>query len=136
MTLPPPPPINNKRIGNGVIVVLVIITIIVIAAVAFVALPLLGVTAPKPEITMTQGREGVSGFNYVYYVDATVVNQGASGSVTVYAEISGAGRNEQQQTSVYLASGQSQTVTLTFDVNVLGSLSNPTITYRAWAHPN
>lgn len=131
---PPPPPANNKPIGKGVIIAVVIVTVIALAVVAFVALPLMGVTAPKPEVTMAQGREGFSGFNYVYYVDATVVNHGASGSVTVYAEINGAGRNEQQQTSIYLEKGQSKTVTLTFDISLLGSLGNPTITYRAWAN--
>jgi hypothetical protein len=131
LPLPPPPPPQKKSIG--VIIAVVIVAVIAIAVIAFVALPKLGVTAPNPEVTMTQGRDGFSGFNYVYYVDATVRNNGASGSVTVYAEINGAGRNEQQQTNVYLEKGESKTVTLTFDVSVLGSLSNPSINYRAWA---
>ena len=133
---PPPAPVKKQKNSNGLIAVALVAVVVMVVVVAFVALPLLGVTAPKPEITMTQGREGLSGLNYVYYVDATVVNHGADGQVTVYAEISGAGRNEQQSASVYLSKGESKTVTFTFDISILGSLSNPSINYHAWADTN
>ncbi len=131
---PPPPPLPHQKQKKslGIIAVAIVAVVVMVAVGAFVALPLLGVTAPKPEVTMTQGSEGLSGLNYVYYVDATVVNHGADGQVTVYAEINGAGRNEQQSTNIYLANGESKTVSLTFDISLLGSLSNPSISYHAW----
>lgn len=132
---PPPPPLAQKKsIGKGVTIAVVVIAIIVLAIVAYAFLPKL--SGPDPQITMTNGREGFSGLNYVYYVDATVKNNGASGYVTVYGEINGAGRYEQKSTNLYLENGQSQSITLTFDISVLGSLSNPSISYRAWANPS
>ena len=135
---PPPPPLAQKKsIGKGVTIAIVIIAIVMLAIVAYAFLPKLsGLAGPNPQITMTNGREGFSGLNYVYYVDATVKNNGASGYVTVFGEINGAGRYEQKSTNLYLENGQSQSITLTFDISVLGSLSNPSISYRAWANPS
>lgn len=123
---------NRKAIGKIPLIVVLVIAVVAVAAIVFVALPALGITAPKPEVTMTQGHQDLSGLNYVYYVDATVKNNGASGNVTVYASISGADRTEQQSKSVYIAAGESQTVTFSFDISVLGMLSDPSITYKAW----
>ena len=110
------------------------IVIIALAIFAFVLLP--KIYSPNPQVVMMNGHEGFSGLNYVYNVDTTVKNNGASGWVTVYAEINGAGRYEQQNTKIYLANGESKSATLTFDISVWGSLTNPTISYKVWAVPN
>lgn len=123
---------NRTAIGKILLIAILVVAVVAVAAIVFVALPALGITAPKPEVTITQSHQGLLGLNYVYYVDATVKNNGASGNVTVYASINGADRTEQQNTSVYIAAGESQTVTLTFDISVLGMLSDPSITYKAW----
>ena len=63
----------------------------------------------------------------------TVRNKGADGWIRVYAEISGAGRYEKQDQRIYLASGESKTLQFVFDISLWGALTNPVISYRAWA---
>ncbi len=135
---PPPPPstTNSKTVLS--IIVASLIVVAVVAGVYFFALPALhipGLNNPNPEITMVTGHEGLQGLNYVYYVDATVKNNGVSGWIALYAEINGAGRYERQDTRIYLGDGESQLHTFTFDISVLGTLSQPSISYKAWATP-
>ncbi|MCW4010329.1 MAG: hypothetical protein NWF05_06880 [Candidatus Bathyarchaeota archaeon] len=107
-----------------------VISIILFALVMFVLFS--SVSSPNPEVVMVDGYEGLQGLNYVYYVDARVQNHGASGWVTLYAEINGAGRYEKQNMRIYLGNGEIKTATFTFDITVLGTLSNPSIKYKAW----
>ena len=88
---------------------------------------------PKPEITSVSGYDSLEGFDYVFKVDATVKNNGGAGSITVFAEINGAGRYEKLSKTVYLSKGESQLLNFKFDISVWGSLGNPTINYKAWA---
>jgi len=128
----PPPPPPNKRFSKGLLVGTVSIIIVLVAVVAFVFLTF--VNKPKPQITLINAYEGFQGLNYVYYVDVSVKNNGVDGWVRVYAEINGAGRVEQQDKRVYVAGGQSNSLQFVFDVSLWGVLSNPTISYRAWAN--
>ena len=132
---PQPTPSTTIRIPmrKSVIIGVSIIVIIAIALVVFVLLP--KVNSPNPEIVMVNGHEGFQGLNYVYYVDATVKNNGVSGWVTLYAEINGAGRYEKQDRQVYLGNGESKSETFSFDISLWGSLTNPSISYKAWATP-
>jgi len=89
---------------------------------------------PKPEIISTYGYDGFQGLNYVIFVDVTVKNNGGEGWITVYAEISGAGKYEKQQQRIYLSSGETQALHFVFDVSFWGVLFSQ-VTYRAWAVP-
>ena len=100
MMYPPPPPKRNGKM-IAVVILSVIVVVASIAVIATVVLPTLGITAPNPKITMKNGHDGLSGLNYVYYIDATIKNEGADGMVTVYGEINGGGRYEQKENSVY-----------------------------------
>jgi hypothetical protein len=126
----PPPP--KKRFSKVLLVGTVLIIIVLVAVVAFVYFVFVNI--PKPQITLVSGHEGFQGLNYVYYVDVSVKNNGVDGWIRVYAEINGAGRVEQQDKRVYVAGGQSNSLQFVFDISLLGSLSNPTISYRAWAN--
>ena len=132
MPQPPPPQPPKKRFSKGVLVGTVLIIIVLVSVVAFVFLTF--VNKPKPQITLVDGYEGFQGFNYVYYVDVSVKNNGVDGWIRVYAEINGAGRVEQQDKRVYVASGQSNSLQFVFDISLWGALSNPTISSRAWAN--
>lgn len=122
--------VEPKKSPTKWIVLGVVIGIIVIASIV-VAYNFLN--RPNPEITLLNGYEAFQGLNYVYKVDVRVENNGANGWVKVYAEISGAGRIEKLDKRTYLASGESKTLQFVFDISVWGALTNPTITYRAWA---
>jgi hypothetical protein len=110
----------------------VLTIIVLIAILAFVFLTF--INKPKPQITLVNGHEGFQGLNYVYYVDVSVRNNGVDGWIKVYAEINGAGRYETQDKRVYVASGQTNSMQFVFDISLWGVLSNPTISYRAWAN--
>lgn len=129
-SIPPSPP-QKKPIGKGVIVTVLAVVIVAIVLIAFVLIPL--INRPQPEITLVNGYESFQGLNYVYKVDVNVKNNGADGWVRVYAEISGAGRYEKQDHRTYLARGESESLQFVFDISLWGALTNPTITYRAWA---
>jgi hypothetical protein len=128
----PPPPPPKKRFSKSLLVGMVLIIIVLVAVVAFVFSAF--VNTPKPQITLVNGYEGLQGLNYVYYVDVSVKNNGADGWIRVYVEINGAGRFEQQDKRVYVASGQSNSLQFVFDISLWGVLTNPTISYRAWAN--
>ncbi|HUW47303.1 MAG TPA: hypothetical protein VMW36_00985 [Patescibacteria group bacterium] len=131
VTLPPPPP-PKKRFSKGLLVGTVLTIIVLIAILAFVFLPF--INKPKPQVTLVNGHEGFQGLNYVYYVDVSVRNSGVDGWIKVYAEINGAGRYETQDKRVYVASGQTNSLQFVFDITLWGALSNPTVSYRAWAN--
>lgn len=123
---------QKKQFSKGMIVGIVIIAIVLVSVFAFVFLSF--INRPKPEITLVNGYESFQGLNYVYKVDVTIKNNGANGWVRVYAEISGAGRYEKQDQRISLASGESKSLQFVFDISLWGALTNPTITYRAWAN--
>lgn len=87
-----------------------------------------------PQVTGLSGHEGFQGFNYVYYVEVTVKNRGAKGTITVYAEINTTGKYEQKQQTFYIPSGVEQTVQFVFNLNLWQSLGSQ-IRYKAWATP-
>jgi hypothetical protein len=123
---------QKKPLSKSMIVGIIIVAIVLISVFAFVFSTFINI--PKPEVTLVNGYESFQGFNYVYKVDVSVRNNGASGWVKVYAEISGAGRYEKQYKRIYLASGESDARQFVFDISLWGALTNPTITYRAWAN--
>lgn len=132
MPQPPPSQPPKKQFSKGLLVGTLLIIIVLIAVVAFVFLTF--VNKPKPQIMVVNGYEGFQGLNYVYYVDVSVRNNGVDGWVRVYAEINGAGRFEQQDKRIYVASGQSNSLQFVFDISLWGALSNPAISYRTWAN--
>ena len=133
-SIPQPPSSQppKKQFSKGLLVGTVLIIVVLVAVVAFVFFTF--VNKPKPQITLINGHEGFQGFNYVYYVDVSVKNNGVDGWVRVYAEINGAGRVEQQDKRVYVASGRSNSLQFVFDISLWGALSNPSISYRTWAN--
>jgi len=108
-------------------------TIISIIYIAFVHVPYIA-SLPKPEITKLDGYGGFEGFNYVYYVDVTVKNNGEEGYVSVFAEIRATGKYEKQEQILYMYKGQSQNVRFRFDITLWGALTSE-VTYKAWATP-
>lgn len=132
MTQPPPPQQPKKQSSKTLLVGTVSIIIILVSVAAFVFLTF--INKPKPQITLVNGHEGFQGLNYVYYVDVSVKNNGVDGWIKVYAEIKGAGRYETQDKRVYVASGQTYSLQFVIDISLWGALSNPTISYRAWAN--
>lgn len=129
---PPPPPPEKKPSRTAVRIGAVLATIIIVIVV-FASVFILVINRPRPEITLVNGYESLQGLNYVFKVDATVKNNGASGWVKVYASISGAGRYEKQDQRIYLASGESRSLQFVFDISLWGALSSPSISYKAWA---
>jgi hypothetical protein len=123
---------QKKQFSKGIIVGIAIITIVLVSVFLFVFSTF--INKPNPQITLVNGYEGFQGLNYVWYVDVSVKNNGASGWVKVYAEISGAGKYEQKDQRIYLGNGETDSLQFVFDISILGSLGNPTITYRAWAN--
>jgi len=99
---------------------------------------------PSPFITYT----GYKSFNgrELFKVNVTVKNDGGDGWVKVYAEISIAGQNKEQEPQrVFLANGETQSLQFVFEIDPysisptlpLGvyptGIPTPEITYRAWA---
>ncbi len=137
-SIPPPPPPDNKGSKNKVVLagitVVIVVSMLVIVFLFMFQSGLIGNPfGPQPEVTMVSGHEGTQGFNYVYYVTVNVKNNGNAGYITVYAEINGAGRYEKQDQRIYVGTEDSKSLTFTFDISVWGSLTNPSITYKAWA---
>jgi uncharacterized membrane protein len=89
--------------------------------------------SPKPHFTI-EGRNlrtAVEGLDYVAYIDVTVKNDGdAAGAATVYVKVMQGGNYWQKDTSVYLNSGETKTVTLRFSEVGLWT-ANP-ISYDVW----
>lgn len=67
---------------------------------------------PLPEIIGTTARESF-GFDYQVHVDCTVRNNGASGQVTIFAELRKGGYWKKEET-IFLPENESRMVTLTF----------------------
>jgi len=123
------------KIIGGLVVVIVIIGIFL-----FVISNLPGfngnlLNPTKPEITMVSGEEGFEGLNYVFRVNVNVRNNGGAGEIEVFAQINGAGRYEEKSQIITLGEGESRSLQFVFDISFLGSLGNPSITYKAWANP-
>jgi hypothetical protein len=116
--------------GYYKLAIAVILTLIIVVGIVWLFNNI--VNKPRPEIISTYGCDGFQGLNYVIFVDVTVKNNGASGPVVVYAEISGAGKYEKQEQTIYLSSGEQRTVRFTFDVSFWGVLFSQ-VNYRAWA---
>jgi len=125
---------ERRKTSPAVYVTVGIIVFSVIIALIFIVSNLPQLNPPRPEIISTNGYDGFQGLNYVLYIDVNVKNNGGSGYVIVYAEISGAGKYEKKESTIYLSSGQTQDVHFTFDVSFWGALLSQ-ITYRAWAVP-
>jgi hypothetical protein len=129
----PSPP--KKRHPAVYVVIGIIIGALCISAVYFVFVYMPYVESlPKPEIIRLDGYGGFEGFNYVFYVDVTVKNNGGEGYVSVFAEIRATGKYEKQEQILYMYKGQSQNVRFTFDITLWGSLVGQ-VTYKAWAVP-
>lgn len=132
MPQPPSPQPPKKPFSKGLLVGTVLIIVVLAAVAAFVFFKFINI--PKPQITLVNGHDGFQGFNYVYYVDVSVKNNGVDGWIKVIAEIHGAGRYETQDKRVYVASGQTNSLQFVFDINLWGALGNPSVSYRAWAN--
>ncbi len=72
-----------------------------------------GLIGPKPEIVGVTARDGAPGLDYTVWVDCTVRNNGASGDITVVAELSGGGSWEKRET-VSVGKNAERKVTLAF----------------------
>jgi len=107
-----------------------ITALIFIIGVGYLVFPV--VFGPKPEIVTRDAHEGFEGLNYVYFIDVTVKNNGESGYVKIFAEINGAGRYEKQDRRIYLGCDESKQETFAFDISLLGSLTQPSISYKVW----
>lgn len=125
--LPPPKPV---KIRKSVLVGVLVTVSVVLVIFAVVLMPLLN--RPRPDIVLTNGHDGFQGLNYVIYVDVKVKNNGGEGWVTVYAELSGGGRYEEQNQRIYLASGETRQLQFVFDVTVWNALFS-SMSYSAWA---
>jgi hypothetical protein len=126
--LPPvPSPKKVQHINNQIWASILAIVIIVAAIGAAYVL----INQPRPEITLTNGHDGFQGLNYVAFVDVNVKNNGAAGFVTVHSELSGGGRFEQQEQTVYLNAGEIKSVQFVFDISFWNSLFS-SMSYRVW----
>ena len=107
-----------KWIVVGVVIGIVVVTSTVI---------LLRVLAnlPKPEITSKSGE----GLGNGYYVIVTVRNNGGDGYIIVSAEVSGGEELQKQDRRIYLARGESLTLTFMF----YRDLPFGDMNYRVWA---
>jgi uncharacterized protein (TIGR02588 family) len=129
----PPSPQEKKPFGKSVIIGVLVVVIIALVVFAFVFLiPI--INRPRPEITLVSGYGVFQGSINQYIINVTVKNNGADGWVRVYAEIYGAGMYEKQDQRIYLASGESKSLQLVFDIpGALPFLSTPPISYKACA---
>lgn len=127
-SIPQPP---KKQLSKGLIIGIVIIAIVLISIFAFIFFTF--INRPKPEIIFLNGYETFQGLNYVYEVDVSVRNNGPDGWVRVYAQINGAEKYDYQDKRIYLANGEINSSQFVFDISLWGALSNPSITYTAWA---
>lgn len=138
-SIPPPPPppdskgSKNKIVLAGIAAVIVVSVLVLVFLFMFQSGMVGNPFGPQPEVILVSGHIGAQGLNYVYYVDANVRNNGNAGYVTVYAEINGAGRTEQQDQRVYVGTEDSRSLTFTFDISLWGSPTDASITYKAWA---
>jgi hypothetical protein len=127
----PSPTITQKKpIRKDVLIAVLVMVGVALVILALVVIPILN--SPKPEITVLTGYESFQGLNYVFKVDVTVKNNGAEGTVTVHAQINGAGRYETQEQSIHLDSSESKSLQFVFDISLWGSLTQPSISYKAW----
>ena len=117
-----------KWIGVGIAIG--IIVIVSIYTVYTILIPL--INRPKPDITLLDGHDGFQGLNYVVYVDVGVKNNGGEGWITVYAELNSAGRYEEKNQRIFIASGEAKQLQFVFDVS-FWSTAFSSMTYRAWA---
>ena len=134
---PPPPPPSSKRPKNKLVIAGIVAVIVVsLAMLVFLFMFQSGMVGnpfgPQAQVTAVSGHEGYQGMD-TYYVDVTVVNNGNAGYLTVYAEISGGGKTEQQDQRVYVGTEDSRSLTFTFDLSTWGSTPTSSITYNAWA---
>ncbi|HIH00270.1 MAG TPA: hypothetical protein HA258_06765 [Thermoplasmata archaeon] len=112
----------------------VIIGIIVL----LVSVGLSGCTSDNPlypksniQVTNTLARTGDSGTDFCAFIDVSVTNTGsAGGSADVWAEIKQDANTAEKRQSIYLDSGESDLITITFCELSFWSASE--FTYRAW----
>jgi len=125
--------IDRKISGKWVLIALSVGIILALSCVfAYIQISAF-LNRPKPEVILLDGYESFRGFlNYVYVVDVGVKNNGEGGWITVYAEITGMGKYEEQSKQLYLENNQEEILKFVFDVSVWGALTSPSIQYRAW----
>ena len=76
---------------------------------------------PLPEVVGTHSTDGFPGLNYTVYVHCTVRNSGASGNVTVSANLANGG-SWTKRTSAFIASGSEKEVRIAFpEASLLGT---------------
>lgn len=107
----------------------VIIGIIVL----FVTVGLSGCSSINPksniQVVGAVDRTGYSGVDFCVFIDVTVTNNGdAGGSADVWAEVKQDVNTFEKRQNVYLDSGETKLVTLTFCEASFASM----YTYRAW----
>ena len=128
MTYPPPPSTTIKiPMRKSVLIAVIVIVIVALAVVVFVLLPILN--SPNPEIISFNGHQD----SYTYYVDVNVKNNGASGWVTIYAEIDTADQYQKQEAKLYLGNGEIQSKTFSFTLQFDAGQVGKQIHYEAWA---
>ena len=126
---------SHAKLIGGVVAAIVIIAIVFVIVSNLPGFSGNLFNPTNPDVTMISGNEGFEGLNYVYKVHVNVRNNGGSGRVEVFAQINGAGRYEEKSQIINLDEGESRSLQFVFDISVLGTLGNPSISYKAWANP-
>ena len=115
---------------KSVITVIVFIVIIVLTT---AVLHFTVADEPNPQVNGVTGQVDKESPD-VYLVSATVLNNGGSGNITVYAELSGGATYERNSTNAYFQKGESRLITLSFNLTAL-ALPQSNLSYKMWATP-
>lgn len=108
---------GKRRVNPKILYPVIVVTLVIVISLTAVLIFLMGEQTPKPVITGTGNGWDNEGTTYILYV--TVVNNGASGNVQVFAEVKTQSFDQTQDKTVYLNSGANMTVAFEFNSQYL-----------------